>query len=256
MERHKRIVVKLGTSVLMAKGSVLDPWTFGQIAGQVAVLKRSGIETVIVSSGAIQAGREAMTRYGLGHGLEKKILAGIGSRHLINEWGRVFSRRHIEVAQILVTYANWECEKERESVRSAISEYLKLGIVPIINENDVVSQNEIGLMERGISENDRLARMVASLVEADGVLFLTETDGVLDGDPSDNGSKRIERIGCNDTFKSFGNSSVGSGGMTVKVEEAALCRKEGARMVSIARLEKDTIVKFANGKPVGTRIDP
>ncbi len=246
----RRMVVKFGTGVLMAKTEKLDPWTFDQVAEQIAFLKRKEYEVVVVSSGAIQAGREAVFNSGKKEfDLEKKDLAGIGSRYLINEWGRVFSRQKTEVAQILVTYANWESIQERESIKSSILKYLKYGIVPIINENDVVSQNEIDLMEKGISENDRLAGMIASLIDADDILFLTETDGVL----NDTGSQ-IKRINSNFKIKSFGKSENGTGGMHVKVKEAVTCKQRGIKKVVIAGLRKDTIIKFAAGDPIGTEV--
>ncbi len=245
----RRMVIKLGTGVLMAKTDKLDPWTFNQVAAQIASLKRKGYEVVMVSSGAIQAGREAVFNSGKILDFEKKDFAGIGSRYLINEWGRVFSRRRIEVAQILVTYANWESIQERESIKSSILKYLKYGIVPIINENDVVSQNEIGLMEKGISENDRLAGMIASLIDADGILFLTETDGVL----NDSGLQ-IKMINPSFKIKSFGKSENGTGGMHVKIKEAVTCKRKGIKRVVIAGLKKDTIISFAAGKSVGTEV--
>ena len=243
----KKMVIKLGTGVLMSDGR-LNSRVFNQIARQVFSLKNKA-KVIIVSSGAIQFGREAMARKGFNINLEKKILSGIGSRHLINEWGRAFSRHGMEVAQILVTYANWESIEERKSIKSSISKCLEIGIIPIINENDIVAQDEISLMEKGISENDRLARMVALLVRVDGVLFLTEPDGVLDRK-----LQTIRRVGSEYQLELLGKSNFGSGGMQAKIKEAVICRQKGIKRVAIANLKKDTILRFAVGDSVGTEV--
>ncbi len=256
MNLYRIIVIKLGTGALTSGEEKLDSKIFNSVARQVSVLKRRGIDVIIVSSGAIQAGKEALARIGSTKGyLKKKELAGIGSRHLLNKWGSAFSRHRKEIAQIWVTYANWEDPKEKENVKSAIFDYLFHGVIPIINENDVVSQEEIELMEMGISENDRLARMIASLVKADAVLFLTGVGGVLSGDPNDGDFQIIEKVGENQELKLFGLSENGSGGMEAKIKEGIICKKEGVKRVAIAKLKKDTIISFSDGKRVGTEVE-
>ncbi|TSC53412.1 MAG: glutamate 5-kinase [Parcubacteria group bacterium LiPW_39] len=256
----RRLVVKFGTANLCSNGQ-LNQDIFNDFAKQIAELQNQGIEVVVVSSGAIKAGRESMENL-VGantiHHLDKKDLAGIGARHLLNRWGNAFENYGEEVGQVWVTFGNWANEGEKNSIQSSIFDYLKSGVVPVLNENDVVSDREIKLMDKRISENDRLAKMVASLVGADAVLFLTEEGGIYEEDPKINSQARLyeevstqakpELIGI-----SSGTSGSGTGGMMAKWKEASRCAKKGM-LVAIAGNEENVILKFAQGKTVGTRI--
>ncbi|MDB5204707.1 MAG: proB [Candidatus Taylorbacteria bacterium] len=252
----KRVVVKIGTGNLVSDGS-LDASKASDIARQVAELISQGIEVALVSSGAIQAGRERLARIGQNPELAKKEWAGIGARHLLNLWGNSFENHGFDVAQIWLTYTNWVHKKEYESIRTSILSYFKSGIIPLVNENDVVSQREIESMEAGISENDRLARMVAEMIGADAILFLTDIGGVYDKDPrKDISAKRYQTVGRK-TLKqidvSESRSDHGTGGIGPKLEEAFVCFEKGMK-VSIAGLEPDVLLRFAAGEDVGTMI--
>ncbi len=252
----KRIVVKIGTGNLVSNGSLNMSKTL-DVARQVVLLAGEGIEVVLVSSGAIQAGRERLASLGQNPVLAKKEWAGIGARHLLNLWGKSFDNYGFEVAQVWLTYTNWLHKKEYESIKTSILSYLKSGIIPLINENDVVSQREIESMEAGISENDRLARMVAEMVEADAVLFLTDIGGVYDKDPREDVSAKRYQVVGRETLKqidvSQSKSDHGTGGIGPKLKEAFVCFEKGMK-VSIAGLEPDTILRFASGEMVGTSI--
>lgn len=266
VKKSGRLVVKFGTESLLGKSGEtkgrLDQKIFCSVAGQVARLQNEGVDVAIVSSGAIKAGKERMSKLGINTNqlkLEKKDLAGIGARHLLNRWGHAFGCFKIAVAQVWVTYGNWECGPERYSIRSSILRYFSNSIVPIINENDVVSDREIKLMERGISENDQLARMVAELIEVDAVLFLTDVGGVYEKDPKVDPHcgmyREINRETIIDCMfgSSHGKSLNGAGGMRAKLIEASNCFNAGMR-VAIARMSENVITEFAEGKPVGTMI--
>ncbi len=185
----KTIVLKFGTAFLMSKKSntMLDSMIFRDVGNQVAELKKKGINVVIVSSGAIQAGREVLTflSSSIEEQLNQKEIAGIGNRHLLNKWGEALRSSGIEVCQMLITHENWKNIRERNNIKEGILDCAKTPIVPIINENDIVSDEEIRWMEEGISENDKLAQMVAILIKADAVLFLTTSEGVYDKDPKE-----------------------------------------------------------------------
>lgn len=256
----QRLVVKLGTENLSSQGR-LDQKTFNGIARQTAVLMTAGTEILLVSSGAIRAGKEAMEAKKVNNKLKlsKKELAGIGSPFLLGRWQKAFKRHDILIAQIWITYANWLSKKERVNVKNAISNCLKNGVVPIVNENDVVADDEVRSMERGISENDRLARMVALLIGADAVLFLTDVDGIFNENPRHNhGALMYKQINAADWRKSAlincdGGSSGGRGGMAPKINEAIICYDAGIR-AAIAGNTPNAVLKFAQGKPVGTKI--
>jgi len=252
----RRLVVKIGTANLCRSGRLCQN-IFNDLARQIAVLIDKGLELVVVSSGAIRAGRERM-----GEGtlcLHKKDLAGIGARHLMNRWGDAFAFYGREVGQVWVTYANWTHKGERASIQSCISNYLDSRmVVPVINEADVISDREIKLMEKGFSENDRLARMIAVLVGADAVLFLTDNGGIYTEDPEKNPHARLyEEISIHARPESVGISSgtskTGIGGMMAKWSEASYCAKKGMT-VAIAGNEKDVILRFAKGESVGTKM--
>lgn len=266
IQKRGRLVVKFGTESLLGKSGKtkgrLDQKIFCSVAEQVARLQDEGIDVTIVSSGAIKSGKEHLSRLGANPNhlkLEKKDLAGIGARHLLNRWGYAFELHQRSVAQVWVTYGNWECAAERRSIRSSILKYHCSGVIPIINENDVVSDKEIKLMEQGISENDQLARMVAELIEADAVLFITNVGGVYGKDP------RVDP--CGDMYKeidretiisrmfdsSSGASLNGIGGMRTKLTEALNCFNAGMR-VAIAGMSENVITEFALGRPVGTML--
>lgn len=255
----RRLIVKFGTTNLCNQSGQLDQNVFNDFAGQVVELLGRGIEVVIVSSGSIKAGRERVKSLRLRNKhLNKKELAGIGARHLMNRWGDAFEVYKKEVSQVWVTYGNWSKKGEKESIKSSILNSLKAKVIPVINELDVVSDWEIKLMDKGISENDRLARMIAFLVEADAVLFLTDEGGIYDEDPQINPranlykeiSTRVnpELVGFSDN-----TSKDGTSGMKAKFKEAAQCAKKGIR-VAIAGREKGVILKFARDEDVGTKI--
>jgi glutamate 5-kinase len=156
---------------------------------------------------------------------------------------------------MLLTHANWKHAGEYSIIKRNILQYLKHGVVPIINENDVVAEEEIRSRKMGIGENDRLARMVAEMIKADGVLLLTEVGGVYDRDPSDKDAKRLRIVGDDfaEKIKVVENKSKKLNGMKEKLRSAFECRDLGMR-VSIAGLERDVITRFALGKHVGTSV--
>jgi len=256
----KRLVVKIGTANLCNRRGQLVQEVFNDFARQIATLMNQSLEVMVVSSGAIRAGTEKLHAIGLDTScLHKKDLAGVGARHLMNRWGDAFAVYGKEVGQVWVTFGNWTNKGERRSIQSSVVDYLNSGVViPVINEADVISDREIKLMERGFSENDRLARMVAFLMGADAVLFLTDNGGIYAEDPGENPrAKLYEEININAKPESIGISSgtskTGTGGMMAKWKEASYCAKKGMA-VAIAGNERNVIIRFANGEPVGTKI--
>ncbi|MCK5026910.1 MAG: hypothetical protein KAS07_00675 [Candidatus Pacebacteria bacterium] len=262
MKCLKRLIVKFGTENLFGGNKHLSQEIFSDYARQIVSLHEHGTEIIIVSSGAIVAGRERLkVLHKDDASFSKKELASIGTRHLCNMWGDAFEIYGIDVALILVTYANWKDKKERQSIKKSIIGCCGKGIVPVVNENDVVSDEEILLMEKGFSENDRLARMTGVLVRADGVLFLTNVLGIYESDPKhDPKAKRFAEIdhkGIQEhkVFMSSSRSANGRGGIGAKVREAVVYKRKLLDAdVVIAGNEENVIVRFAEGDSVGTRI--
>ncbi len=250
---NKKIVLKFGTGVLMSGTNKLNDDVFDEIAKQIIEIKRKNFGVVVVSSGAIQAGKDVLNNYNLKKvikDLNKKEIAGIGSRHLFNKWGQSFNKYNFEVCEMLVTHANWHNNNERENIRKGIEDCFSLPIIPIINENDIVSDEEIRWMEEGISENDKLARMIAILIKSDIIMFLTASNGVYDN----NKKTILKQIDINNLPNIFGKSNSGSGGIEAKIKEAIQCYKGGIKDVVISGIKNNSIINFVNGKDLGTRI--
>lgn len=258
-KNFKRIVVKFGTQNLTSKGW-LDQSIFNDAARQIVDLLVAGIEVVVITSGAVQAGRERLKLLHIKPeegDLEKKDIAGIGMRHLLSKWGVAFHRYGYEIAQVLVTHANWKNKGERKSIRKAILNYAKCGFMPVINENDAVSDREIKSWENKISENDQLARMVAELIGANAILFLTDVGGIFDKNPQDLSARMYSVININalppELLKiSKTTSANGTGGMEAKLKWASDCVRDGMYTVIAGLKEEDSIFKFACREPVGT----
>ena len=259
----RRLVVKCGTKNLCRpnNGGKLAEETFDDYARQVVELQRRGVEVIVVSSGAIKAGREKLEELGLNvSNCDKQVLAAVGQSFLMERWNKAFEKFGKTTGQLLVTFTNWSNERERSEVLQCILDILKSGQTPIINENDPVSDKEIKLMERRISENDQLAKMIARKVGADAILFLTDEGGIYTADPKvDSSAQLYEEINMRDRLadligssKNTSNES-GTGGMAAKLKEALRCAKEGLR-VAVAGREENVILKFAKGELVGTRI--
>lgn len=270
----KLLVVKFGTSnlssVLSNKRNLLDeleksldPQIFLDYARQITELCWRGVKVVIVTSGAIRAGKEIVEDLARrASDFHKKELAAIGMRRLLNLWGSAFENSGMEIAQILVTHGNWQNQGEQESIKASILNLLEQGVIPVIDENDIVSDREIKLMEERISENDRLAAGIASLIGADAVLFLTDQEGVYEDNPETNPKAKLYdeinvrgmRVDLENLIANYdGVSESGTGGMGAKLKAAIFCAEQGME-VAIAGNEPDVIVKFAKGESVGTRI--
>ncbi len=258
MTRIKNLVIKLGTSTLLKDGK-FDQTVFEIVARQAGNLMKAGVSITVVSSGGVKAGREALAaRKVNAPGLSKKDLAGIGARHLLGKWGDAFRAYVGEVAQVYVTYANWNDPEERGSILSALKSYHANCIVPIVNENDVVSPLEIDSMDAGFSENDKLARMVAELISADAILFLTSAGGVYEANPLNRpGARRYSELDVATALRiadeAAEKSPDGSGGISAKLKEAVACSQRGM-IAAIAGVTERSIFEFVFEKEVGTRI--
>jgi glutamate 5-kinase len=188
------------------------------------------------------------------------VLAALGQHSLMKKWDEAFNRFGKTSGQLLLTFTNWSNKRERNEVIQCIFDLLKIGQIPVINENDPVSDKEIELMERKISENDQLAKMAALKIGADAILFLTDEGGIYTADPKVNSEAQLyeeiniwnKRDNLTVSFEKT-SSENGLGGMVRKLNEASQCAKRKLR-VSIAGYEKDVILRFARGESVGTKL--
>lgn len=248
---HRRpIIVKCGTECLYSAKVITDgAWpyapqnAFDHIAQQTLLVRENlRVPVVLVSSGAVREG-ERMSLAVCQR--PKRISAGVGVSYLYQKWSDAFERRHRNVAQILVTAGNLSDSGERRSIATTIATCHESGVMPVINENDIIADSE-----HCIGDNDILARMIAELVCADAVLFLAYVGGVYEDDPIRN--PRAMQYAEIDARTALTNPWL-TQGMASKLLEAVQCFAMGMR-VAIAGVEGDTIRRFAAGEPVGTMI--
>lgn len=254
----KRLLVKFGTQSLTDASGKISQTVFNEIARQLSFLMNVGWQVAIVTSGAIQAGRGEVESLSLNcGGWHKKDFAAAGSCRLMQMWAEAFRRHQRCVGQILVTHANLRNRGERRSIGQAIKNYMAVGAVPILNENDVVSDREIRSMERQISENDQLTCLLCPVVKPDVVISVTSIGGVFDSFPITQGSRVFQELDIRNlpvgVLKFDGKTEVGSGGMSRKIIELAKCCKKGRR-VGIISWRDDGIIRFAGREEIGTNL--
>ena len=185
-EKARRIVVKVGSSILASVEKGLHHEVFSQLAKEISELKRQGYEIVLVSSGAIAAGMEKLGYKTRPQSItQKQATAAVGQSRLMNIYESYFSRHQQMVAQILLTHDDLSHRRRFLNARNTLLTLLELGIIPIINENDTVVVDEIK-----VGDNDNLSALVTNLIEADLLIILTNIDGLCDADPRLNPNAR------------------------------------------------------------------
>ncbi len=252
--RARRIVVKVGSSVLTRDGT-LRSRMFSDVARQVSQLCEDGREVVVVSSGAIAIGSRELGWSVPGRSIpEKQAAAAVGQIGLIEIYRRRFARRGRRVAQILVTRTGLEERERFLNARHTLLTLLRLGVVPVVNENDTVATEEIRF-----GDNDNLSATVVNLVGADLLVILTDVDGLYDRPPSEPGAEParlydvVESIGTEIERAAQGSvSAFGRGGMTTKLQAAQAAARCGASTVLCNGNAKDVLLRVAAGEREGT----
>ena len=257
-----KIVIKIGTSSITKKGCddtkencSIDPGFMESIASQVSELRKHGKEVILVSSGAIGVGLNELGIAPKPREIPiRQAAAAVGQSILMQYWSEAFSKYGMKVAQILLTYEFYSDRVSYLNLRNSISTLLEYGVVPIINENDCTCTNEI---EAIFGDNDKLSAMVASKIDADLLIILSDIDGLFDRNPKTHSDARllslVERI--TPEIESYGGdptSFKGVGGMRTKIKAAKICSMAGS-YVLIANSEIDNVVlKILSGEEVGT----
>ena len=251
--RARRIVVKIGSGFLTDDGQVRNA-AFGQVARQVARLVADGREVVLVSSGAIAVGSRRLGWPHPGHSIpEKQAAAAVGQIGLIEAYRRRFARHGLEVAQILLTRAGLEQRERFLNARHTLHTLLRLGVVPIVNENDTVATEEIRF-----GDNDNLSATVVNLVGAELLVIVSDVDGLYReppraGEPTPPLYEVVEHIGAAIVRAAGGSErAFGRGGMITKLEAARAAARCGASTVVCNGRAKDVILRVAAGEPIGT----
>ncbi len=257
---YRRIVVKFGTSLLTAGTNQLSEERMADLAAQVAQLHQQGVGLVIVSSGAIAAGRHKL---GLTQKLKgipyKQVLASVGQGRLMNVYERLFAPYNITVAQALLTRADLSERAGYLNARNTLLALLDFRVVGIVNENDVVAVDE--LHEARFGDNDNLSAMVANLIDADLLLILSDIAGLYTADPHRHPEARlisqVDRITPEIEGLVAGTAgNLGTGGMITKIEAAKLATACGITVIIANGQEPDVIVRVGRGEAIGTRFLP
>jgi glutamate 5-kinase len=256
----KRIVIKIGTNVL-TKNDAIDAAYVGRITGQIGSLVKAGKQIVIVTSGAIGMGRGQLSGY---HGIRpsgikmRQACAAIGQPLLMAEYRKSFARHGVTVAQVLLTAEVLNNRKTYLNLRNSVETLLELGVVPILNENDSVSTDEIG---SAFGDNDKLSALVASKIDADLLIMLSDIDALYDKDPRKFADAKpvptVFEITA-EVVRSAGGkgSQYATGGMKTKLEAAKIASNAGCRMVLANGRAKNIIQRIMSGQEIGTIFMP
>lgn len=235
-----RIVIKVGSNVLTRSDGKLDITRMSAIVDQIAWLRNSGYEVILVSSGAMASGRGEMkvTRK-LDSVEQRQLFSALGQAKLINLYYDLFREYHIHVGQVLTMKENFASRREYLNQRACMKVMLENGVIPIVNENDTVSVTELMF-----TDNDELSGLIASMMDAQMLVILSNIDGIYDGSPSDPEARVIRRVEPGTDMSGYirnEKSGFGRGGMITKCSIARKVADEGIRVV-IANGKRDDIL--------------
>ncbi len=254
LNKHKRIVVKVGTTSLTYKNGRMDLKKIENLAWVLTDLKNRGKDIILVSSGAIAVGAD---RLGLSERprniVGKQAASAVGQAVLMQIYQRFFMEYNQKVAQILITKGIFDHEIKRRNARNTMEELIKLGVIPIVNENDTVAIEELN----EFSDNDTLSAYVAKLIGSDLLIILSDIDGMYKKDPNINENAEIIHtvFGVDDDIYSIAggsNSALGTGGMITKVKAAKFVNDSGIDMIIASGEKPEIIFDIIDGKEIGT----
>jgi len=253
LRNARRIVVKVGSSLVTNEGRGLDAEAIGQWSEQLAALVKDGREVIMVSSGAIAEGMKRLgwrTRPKAIH--ELQAAAAVGQMGLVQMYETKLRENGIGSAQVLLTHADLADRERYLNARSTLLTLLQLGVVPVINENDTVVNDEIKF-----GDNDTLGALVANLVEADALIILTDQKGLYTADPrKDPAAEFVHEAKAGDAaleaMAGGAGSSIGSGGMITKILAAKRAAGSGASTVIAWGREPQALIRLTRGEAIGT----
>jgi glutamate 5-kinase len=253
LTQAKRIVVKVGSSLVTNSGAGLDLTALNNWARQIAALRASGCEVVLVSSGAIAEGMQRLgwkQRPSAVH--ELQAAAAVGQMGLVQAYESCFRQHGLHAAQVLLTHADLADRERYLNARSTLRSLLNLRVIPIINENDTVVTDEIKF-----GDNDTLGALVANLIEADALIILTDQTGMYTADPRKDASATLISEATAGTpelevMAGGAGSHIGRGGMLTKILAAKRAARSGAHTVIASGHETDVLSRLLQGESIGT----
>ena len=262
---YRRIVVKAGTSVLTGGDSQgnLDTAVMADLVAQISRLVNGHpTQALLVTSGAIAAGRQALAETAAVPAVPdiptRQVLAALGQSRLMNIYADRFARHGVAISQVLLTLHDLAHRQSYLDIRNTLLSLLDLGIVPVVNENDVVASDEIGEI---FGDNDRLSALIAALIDADLLVILTDVDGLYTANPNtDPTATRIATVAVvdDDVLAMAGEhrNAWARGGMPTKLHAAHLVTTSGIAMTICRGRDPDVVLRAARGEPVGTFFRP
>lgn len=267
----RRVVVKLGTNVVAESDGSLCTSRLEPVVAAVAQLKQAGVQVVLVSSGAVGLGRGwiGLHRSRTADLVTRQACAAVGQSLLMHAYEKLFREHNVKIAQVLLTEDDFMDRRRSSNLRHTMEKLLKLGVAPIVNENDTVSTDELESVREGahtriFSDNDRLAALVASRLDANALVLLTNVPGLLRFAKKSAGSADedrglipwVEEITPEIKALASGPSGGGRGGMLTKLEAAEIATRSGAITVIADGTRPDTLERIFNGEAVGTAFSP
>lgn len=263
----RRVVIKLGTSIVTGLDGQIATEQVQPIVGSIAAFKCAGRQVVLVSSGAVGlgAGRLGLPRARLNDLVVRQACAAVGQTLLMNAYERMFGALDIRIAQVLLTENDFTDRRSYQNLRGTMEKLLKFGVLPIVNENDTVSTAELAYLDdrrdRIFGDNDRLAALVMSKLEADALILLTDVDGLFhkakNGSAIAAGEGRqvialVEQITTELRASASGPSTSGRGGMVSKLDAAEIAMRAGGVAVIANGTVPDTLDRVFAGEQIGT----
>ncbi|HVE89479.1 MAG TPA: glutamate 5-kinase [Burkholderiaceae bacterium] len=251
----RRVVVKIGSSSVTTEGRGLDRAAIDSWARQIAALHADGKQVLLVSSGAIAEGMQRLGWKRRPHEIhELQAAAAVGQMGLAQAYEASFRAHGLRTAQVLLTHTDLADRARYLNARSTLFTLLKLGVVPVINENDTVVTDEIKF-----GDNDTLGALVANLVEADALIILTDQEGIYSSDPRRDASATVisEAMAGDPSLEAVASgagSATARGGMITKVMAAKRAARSGAHTIIAASCEPDVLIRLAQGEAIGSQL--
>ncbi|MCX8171372.1 MAG: glutamate 5-kinase [Candidatus Bathyarchaeota archaeon] len=261
----KLVVVKVGTSSVTRKDGSLDLDALRELTDQIAAAVKKGFQIILVTSGAIASGiAELGIKPKPNDIVFKQACAAVGQAILMEHYRQLFKRHNLKVAQVLLTKDDLANRVSYIHICNVLDRLLSLGVVPIINENDVTSVDEIMPVMKGykvnFSDNDILSVLIGNAVQADLIVILSDVDGLYDANPSRKGDARIiplvEKMTPELKMAAEGKSAFGRGGMKTKLEAAEIAMQSGIPLVIANSRRKNVLIDTLDGKNPGTYFKP
>lgn len=254
---YKRIIVKIGTSVISKGDGRLNPSVLRRLVDQVAKLRRQKVEVIIVTSGAVGTGRGLLKlKNGKSPVIAKQVFAAVGQVELMGMYAEYFRKHGIFCAQVLATKEDFRDRQHYANMKNCMENLIHDDVIPVVNENDVVAVAELMF-----TDNDELAGLIAEQLKADAIMILTTVEGVYAGNPKDRSAKIISAIDYA-RIKSFQKyvtpekTAFGRGGMPTKFGVAKRLARLGITTHIANGRRKNVLLDIAAGKQIGTKFLP